>query len=324
MKKNLLLGIAAFIIMGLLISSFSNNTEIEKDNHTTKTFHSNYAIFPVALPNTVHFAGEPVPINNFDVQESLDREMLINTYWQSQTLLFIKRCNKFFPVIEPILKENGIPDDFKYLAVAESGLMNVTSSAGAKGFWQFLKGTATDFKLEVNSEIDERYHVEKATEAACMYFKKSYNKFGSWSMAAASYNMGRRNTIRQISRQKTNNYFDLVLDEEAARYVYRIIAIKLILESPANYGFYVKKEQMYSPIPHKTVEVDTAIQHLADFAHAMNINYKVLKELNPWLRVNKLSNANGKTYQIKIPKKGYREILPNIEFYPEDSLKQIK
>ncbi len=324
MTKNLLLGIATFIIIGFIISSFSNNNEGVVIDKIPQDFHSKYGIFPVTIPEKVQFAGEDVPLNNFDAHESLDREILINTYWQSQTLIFIKRCNKYFPIIEPILKENGIPDDFKYLAVAESGLANATSSAGAKGFWQFLKGTAGDYKLEVNNEVDERYDVAKSTHAACKYFKESYAKYGSWSMTAASYNMGRRNTYQQISRQKTKNYYDLVLSEETARYVYRIIALKLILESPSNYGFYVKKDEMYTPVPYKTVEVDTAIQHLADFAHTMSINYKVLKELNPWLRENKLSNLKRKTYKIKIPKEGYREILPNTDFYPEDSLLQIK
>lgn len=316
-SKNITIGILLLLLSGLIITGF-NDSENNNDKET-KSFN-NYSIFPVSIPENITFSGEIVPIHNFDVYESLDREILINTYWQSQTMIFLKRANRYFSIIEPILKENGIPEDFKYLAVAESGLSNITSPAGAKGFWQFLKGTATDYKLEVNEYVDERYHLEKSTEAACKYFKSSYEKYGSWAMAAASYNMGRRNLSNHIKRQKSSNYYDLVLGEETGRYVYRLIALKLILENPANYGFYIKNSEKYKPIPYNTVTVDSSVHHLADFAHYMGTNYKVLKAFNPWLRDNRLPNTKKLKYEIKIPKKGQRMILPNPEFFPEDTL----
>jgi len=319
-KKNLLLGITSIIAITFIISSFSKNSETTLPINKPTSFKENYGIFPVEIPKNIEYAGEKVPIENFDVFESLDREMLINTYWQSQTLIIIKKSKRYFPIIEPILKENGVPDDLKYLAVAESGLSNVTSPSGAKGFWQFLKGTATDHKLEINTEVDERYHLEKATQAACEFLKKSYDKYGSWSMAAASYNMGRRNLSQYANRQKSNNYYDLILGDETGRYVYRLIALKLIMQTPNKFGFYIKPNHKYPKIDYTVIEIDTAVNHWADFAHANDINYKILKELNPWLRENKLTNAKRKTYQIKIAKKGIRNILPNPEFYPEDSL----
>lgn len=319
-KKNLVTGLISIIAIAFIISSFSKNNESPVSSNKPKSFKDSYGIFPVDIPDEIVFAGEQVPIENFDVFESLDREMLVNTYWQSQTLIFIKKSHRFFPIIEPILKENGVPDDFKYLAVAESGLANVTSPSGAKGFWQFLKGTATDHKLEVNGEVDERYHLEKATKAACEFLKKSYDKYGSWSMAAASYNMGRRKLSQHANRQKSNNYYDLILGHETGRYVYRLIALKLIMQNPNKYGFYIKPNEKYQAIDYKVVEVDSSVNHWADFARANGTNYKILKELNPWLRENTLTNSKGKTYKIKIPKKGTRKVFPNPKYYPEDSL----
>ncbi len=314
MKKNILISLMfMFVItLGLIITlSFTNEKSV------VENFHSKYAIYPVSIPEKITFAGESVPIHNFDVRESLDRELLINTYWQSQTLLFIKKSNRYFPIIEPILKANGVPDDLKYIAVAESGLMNVTSPAGAKGFWQIMKGTAKDYHLEVNDEVDERYNLEKSTQVACDYLKKSYEKYGSWAMAAASYNMGRKNISKQIARQKTHNYYDLVLGSETGRYVFRALALKLILEEPEKYGFYVKPSEKYQPIKYKIVTVDTAVADFADFAYQMGVNYKVLKQLNPWLRDNFLTNKNHKTYNIKIAKIGQRQVEQDTVFYPK-------
>jgi len=262
------------------------------------------------------FAGEDVPVQNFDTYESLDREMLVNTYWQSQTLIFIKRANKYFPIIEPILKEQGVPDDFKYLAVAESGLSNTVSPANAVGFWQFLDGTAKDYNLEINDEIDERYHLEKSTKAAAKFLKESYNKLGSWSLAAATYNMGRKNIVTQVERQKSDNYYDLVLGEETGRYVFRIIALKLVMESPKEYGFYVEDDEKYEEIAYKTVVVDSTVANWADFANQNGINYKILKELNPWLRNDKLINKQRKRYEIKIAATKSRVFKENPKFYP--------
>ncbi|HEC41335.1 MAG TPA: lytic transglycosylase domain-containing protein [Bacteroides sp.] len=268
---------------------------------------SKYVVTSVAIPDVLDFAGENTPVENFDVRESLDRELLINTYWQSHTLLLIKRANRYFPVIEKILKENGVPEDFKYLSVAESDLMNLVSPAQAVGFWQFKKGTAGDMGLEVNSEIDERYHLEKSTKAACKFLKHSYELFGSWTMAAASYNMGRTGLNRQLGRQDENYYYDLLLNEETARYIYRILALKLIMENPKEYGFEYSKDELYPPIPTYKVTLDSPVEDFAEFAKRYSINYKVLKIFNPWLRDNKLTNTRGKTYYISIPKKGYRD-----------------
>ncbi len=258
------------------------------------------------IPDTVEFCGETLPLEFFDVKESLEREILVNSYWHSQTIWLLQKSNRFFPVIEPILKEYGIPDDFKYLAVAESGLSHIVSPASAAGFWQLLEGTAKDYNLEVNSEVDERYHLEKATIAACKYIQQSHKKYGNWTLTAASYNAGRRGIDRQITKQKENNYYDLLLNDETARYVYRIIALKLVFENPQNYNFNIPAESLYKPIPFKTIEVNTRIESWADFAHEHNTNYKMLKTFNPWLRDSQLTNKNNKTYSIKIPKKKAR------------------
>lgn len=296
--------LAAAFAWGLFTYSAEPEKQVPDPTHQ-ELFRSEYNIFSLPVPENLAFAGEPVPIERSYIRESLDRELLVNTYWQSQTLLFIKRAAKYFPVIEPILKEEGVPDDFKYLALAESGLiMRAFSPAGATGPWQFMKGAGNDYGLEINSEIDERYHIEKATAAACRFLKSSKEKFGSWTLAAAAYNVGRSHIIRQLDRQKTNNYYDLLLNEETGRYVYRIIAIKEILEDPTRYGFHVKEKDLYYMEPTYTVEVDSAVSDFADFAQKYDLTYKELKDLNPWLRDDHLTNSRGKTYHIKIPEKG--------------------
>lgn len=315
LKQFVVIGSFSFFIAATIIFLSSSSTNKQANPEQFPSFNPHYAITPVPIPENITFAGEPVPVSNFDAFESLDREMLVNTYWQSQTLLLIKKAHRYFPLIEPLLKESGVPDDLKYLAVAESGLANVVSPARAEGFWQFLEGTARDYKLEVNSEVDERYHLEKATLAAAQFLKESYQKYGTWTMAAASYNMGRRNISRQIDRQKSNNYFDLVLGEETGRYVYRLVALKLIMETPDKYGFHLNDKQKYQPIDYTLVEVDTSVTNLADFAHQMGINYKVLKELNPWLRDDKLTNKTRNKYQIKIADTSLRAVIPDTVFY---------
>jgi hypothetical protein len=267
----------------------------------------------VPIPETLDFAGERTPLENFDVLEALDRELLINTYWQSHTMLLIKRAHRYFPVIEKILEKHGIPEDFKYLPVAESDLMNLTSPASAVGYWQFLKATAQEYGLEVNSEVDERYHLEKSTEAACKFLLRSYELYGNWTMAAASYNVGRTGLNRQVERQDTRYYYDILLNEETGRYVYRLLALKLIMSEPEKYGFIFDKDELYQPIPVYQVNVDTAIEDFAIFASRYSINYKVLKIFNPWLRDNKLSNTRQKTYEISIPRKGYREFSQSMD-----------
>lgn len=262
--------------------------------------------YGVLMPARVTFAGEPVPLDLYDVMESLDRELLSNTYFHSQTIRLIKMAHRYFPQIEPVLKKNLVPDDFKYLAVAESGLTQAVSPAKAVGFWQLMKGTATDYGLVVNAEVDERYHVGKSTEVACQYLIDSYKKYGNWTMTAASYNAGRRGMDRQIDRQKKENYYDLLLNEETARYLYRVVAFKLIFEDPDAYGFTLSEADLYPEIPVKVVEVDSAVANFANFAAEQGTNYKILKYLNPWLRDISLANPAKKTYDILIPEQGYR------------------
>jgi peptidoglycan lytic transglycosylase D len=304
----------SFVLIKLFV--FSN----EKDPGYHERFIEKYGIFAIELPNEIDFAGEEVPLHNFDIAESLDKEFLINTYWQSQTVLFIKKANRFFPIIEPILEKHNIPDDFKYIALIESGLANVTSPAGAKGYWQFLKGTGKEYGLEITSEVDERFHLEKSTEAACKYFSKAYDKFQNWTIVATSYNMGRTNVIRQINRQKSDNYYDLILGDETGRYIFRILAVKLILNSPEKYGFNLRKKDLYPQIPTYQVKIDSSIADFADFAHQNNINYKILKYFNPWLRENYLNNPSGKTYFIDIPKKSVPRTFMYDNVVPLDSL----
>ncbi|WP_224491203.1 lytic transglycosylase domain-containing protein [Robertkochia flava] len=264
-----------------------------------------YEVKALDIPEKINFAGEDVPLEDPDVLERLDRELLVNTYWQSNALLIIKRANKYFPVIEPILKEQGVPDDFKYLAVIESGLTNAVSPAGARGFWQILQGTAREYGLEVNDNVDERYHLEKATLAACEYLKKSKERFGSWTMAAAAYNAGQYGMHKQLERQKVESYYDVLLGEETGRYVFRILALKEILSDPDKYGFKFDQDDLYQNIPTRKLPVDTAVTDFADFAKSFNINYKILKIHNPWLREAHLNNKSRKQYYIEIPEEGY-------------------
>lgn len=284
-----------------------SQTETEADQVYQQYFQKNYKIFSVHLPDKLDFAGEPVPLNQFDIRERLDREILVNTYWQSNTLLFHKRAYQWFPVIEPILKREGVPDDFKYLAVIESGLMQVVSPSGATGFWQILESTGQHYGLEVGKDIDERYHVEKSTVAACKYLKDAYAIFNNWTLAAASYNMGMNGLSKQLERQQVNNYYDLYLNSETERYVLRIAAIKEILSNPQKYGFYLRKQDLYPPLKTYEVAVDSTVKDLAAFAKAQGINYKLLKIFNPWLRQTSLTNSSKKKYAIKMPEKGFIE-----------------
>ncbi len=248
------------------------------------------------------FAGEALPMESFDVRERLDRELMRNSYWHSNTILNVKKAGRYFPIIEAILAENNIPDDFKYLAVAESDLSNAVSPAGAKGFWQFMKGTAGDYKLQVNSEVDERYHLEKATRAACKFLQKQYDRFGSWALVAAAYNMGAYRLDKEMKQQRAKNYFELNLNQETSRYLFRIVAIKEILSNPRDFGFYVDDTDTYKAIPDfKTVDVSGPVANWGDFAVKHGTNYRMLKVYNPWLISSSLTNKSGKKYQIRIP-----------------------
>jgi hypothetical protein len=285
----------------IMIFSFTGDTQDEnpmKPNHQPV---SNFSVHPPDIPTNISFAGEKALIDLFYVRESLDRELLVNTYWHSSTILMLKRANRWFPVIEPILKKNNIPDDFKYLALTESGFLNVVSPKGATGFWQFLEKTAKEYGLEINDYVDERYNVEKSTEAACRYFLDSYEEYQNWTLVGAAYNAGKRRITESLEQQKTDNYYDLYLNDETSRYIYRIMAIKIICENPAAYGFMLDLKDLYPVVKLKKLMVDQPIPNLVDFAIDHNITYKLLKEFNPWLRSDKLLNSTGKQYYISLP-----------------------
>ena len=286
------IGVVLFLVLG---------STTQEEPETTNIVES-AKFWSVEIPDSATFAGENVPLERFDVKEALDRELIVNSYFHSQTIRLIKLAPRYFKIIEPILKEEGIPEDFKYLAVAESGLdPRAESYAGAIGFWQFMRGTARDYGLEINAEIDERYHVEKATYAACDYLKDAYEKSNSWTMVAAAFNAGMRGVERQVERQKSTDYYDLLFVEETQRYVFRIIALKLVLQNPERYNFIIGDEEKYPIIPIKEVEITGKVDDFADLAHEHGINYKLLKDFNPWLRQNYLTNTLGKSYTIKIP-----------------------
>lgn len=291
-------GMAYLFFTGMTSKAEENN----KPGRNVMIFEEgiNYAT-PVVLPESAFFAGEEVPTKIFYVREQFDREMTVNTYWHSSTLLSMKRSARWFPVIEPILAKNGIPDDFKYLALAESGLANVVSPAGAAGFWQFLEGTGRECGLIVNKEVDERYHLVKATEAACVYLKEAYQKLGNWTLVAASYNAGQGRISEAVSKQQVSSYYDLFLGEETSRYIFRILAIKYIWEDPVKYGFKLQSHDLYKPLKTKPVNISTSIPDLVAFAKENKTTFRMLKELNPWLRADKLIIPHGGSFEILLP-----------------------
>ena len=297
------------LFSAIIVSLFFINSEkVDSDERSKNTEKSltntndEYRIKALKIPDNLNFAGEKVPLNQEDIKERIDRELLVNTYWQSNALLWFKRTHKYFPIIEPILKEKGVPNDFKYLAVIESDLRNVTSPAGAKGMWQMLKGAARERGLEVNENVDERYHLEKATVAACDYFIKAKERLGSWTLAAAAYHSGNYGIAKRLKQQYVDSYYDVLAGENTERYLPRIISAKEILSHPDKYGFVFDKEDLYTLPPTYTVEVDTVITNIALFAKNFDTNYKELKLHNPWLRENKLNNKTRKLYEIKIPR----------------------
>ena len=277
------------------------------DRQYREAFRKHYKVFIPSVPEQVDFCGEPAPMELFYVYEALDREILVNTFWHNQTLLLFKRAHRWFPVIEPILAENGVPDDFKYVALIESGLSNVVSPSGAAGFWQFLEGTAKDYGLEIDRDVDERFHVEKSTAAACRYLRDSYARFGNWTLVAAAYNGGNRRISELLAEQKVSSYYDLLLAEETARYVFRIMAFKSIFEHPTHYGFYLREKDFYPSIGIETISVDKDIKDLVAFASEHGMTYRELKIFNPWLRDKSLKVRKGNTYLISLPEKGFRD-----------------
>jgi len=293
------------LLLGILLIAFLTQSSVIPENNTEPNFKNTSQTFPAPFPASIDFAGEAAPLNMFDVRERLDREINVNTYFQSQTLFYIKRASRWFPVIEPILKQQGVPDDFKYLAVAESGLMNSISNMQAVGFWQFIEGTGKQYNLVINQEVDERYSVERSTEAASKFFLAAKAQFGSWTLAAASFNMGTVALQSQIEKQKEKNFYDLLLNDETFRYLFRILAIKEVMLHEKTYGFHLDKKDLYAPLQFTTVSVSQTVPDLAVWAHDHSTNYKNLKLLNPWLRQNALQVEAGKSYEIKILKKGY-------------------
>ena len=303
--KNILAAVGLVCISGLFIFSMQKAPSDETLGKEQPIIND-YNVYALEMPEGLNFAGEAVPVENPDIYERMDRELLVNTYWQSNGLLMFKRAQKYFPIIEPILKKNGVPDDFKYLAVIESGLVQTAKSpAGASGVWQIMKATGRENGLEINANVDERYNIEKATEVACKYLKRAKDKLGSWTSAAAAYNAGNAGIARRLKEQGVSEYYDLLLGEETGRYVFRIVALKEILSNPDKYGFNFNKDHLYESIPTYKVEVDTAVTNFSQFAKRFGINYKILKLHNPWLREKHLNNKSRKSYIIEIPKEGF-------------------
>lgn len=284
--------VAIVSLSGLFIFAMSNENK-NKFTHEGTAFY---------FPTEVDFADEGMPMEIPDVRERFDRELLVNANLHASTILIIKRANRAFKIIEPILEKNGVPNDFKYLAVIESSLINAVSPSGAKGVWQFMPATAKEIGMEVNDCVDERYHLEKSTEAACKFLLAAKEKFGSWTLAAASYNGGITGVNKQIDLQKVSNYYDLLLNEETSRYVFRILALKEIMKAPEKFGFAVPKQDLYELYPTRKLEIDSTVTNLADFAIRQGVNYKILKLYNPWLRDSKLDNKVRKKYVIELPK----------------------
>lgn len=302
-------GKAAIAVMLLLSTGFVFTLLVSADSQPQKASdyeESTPVAVSWAIPDNVTFAGEAMPLQYFDTRESLDRELNATAYRHGSTILTIKRAGRYFPEIEKILKEYGIPDDFKYLACAESDLSNVISPEGATGFWQIMEGTGKESGMVINREIDERYDMDKSTRFACKYFLKAYEKYGSWTMAAASYNNGLSGLSEQVDIQKETNYYDLLLNEETARYIFRIVSLKLVISEPLKYGFNIGNGELYKPLPYREVKVDTTVTSFEQFARHFDTNYKILKYLNPWLRKPFLTNSEKHEYTIRVPEKDAR------------------
>lgn len=304
-RKWLLFAILGVVLITLAIQIFvfssANRNDRDNDDRYFSMSRQNYKIFQPWIPDSLSFAGESVPLDHVIVRERLERELMANMYWHSHTILLLKRAGKFFPVIEPILTEKGVPSDLRFLAMCESELTNAVSPAGAAGFWQFLKKTGQEYGLEITSEIDERNHLEKSTAAACRYLSSAKGVFGSWTMAAASYNMGVGGLQQQVTAQKEKDYYKLLLNEETSRYVYRILALKLIYLHPLTYGFFIRNTDIYQPLEVKYETVTTDIPDLTAWAQQKGLSLLELKYVNPWLIGNRLTVLPGKSYQIALP-----------------------
>ena len=304
MKKNsihILIVTSVALCAGATLPFLFGHSTIDPEQQSVKS-EVPYCVTSPSVPDKITFAGQEIDLTRYDHRERMDREQMSFTYMHSTTMLLIKRANRYFPIIEPILKANGIPDDFKYLMVIESNLNNIARSpAGAAGLWQFMPATGREFGLEVNENVDERYHIEKATVAACKYFKQAYAKYGDWMAVSAAYNAGQGRISSQLDQQLASHAMDLWLVEETSRYMFRLLAVKEIFKNPQRYGFLLKKEHLYPPIPYKEITVTTPIANLSDFAKQQGITYAQLRDANPWLREQTLKNRTGKTYVLQIP-----------------------
>jgi membrane-bound lytic murein transglycosylase D len=303
MKKNTLIG----VVLLAVTTAFCINATLPllNDEQNEREFHNAYKIYNVPIPEKLDFAGEEVPLEYAFVHENLEREVIVNTYWASATMIIMKRANRYLPIMEPVFKRYGVPEDLAYIAMIESQLVNVISPAAAVGFWQFTKAAAIENGLEVTDEVDERYNIIHSTEAACRLMKSTYDRFGSWTLAAAAYNAGRTRITSAITDQNQHNFYHLYLNDETSRYIYRILALKIIMQDPQRYGFNLRNKDLYAPIPTDKVTVNNAIPDLNAFALRNNISYKTLKDFNQWLRQPKLTNKNKNSYDILIPKPGY-------------------
>jgi membrane-bound lytic murein transglycosylase D len=285
---------------GLRENIFSKGNSEAPGVNWVRDADSTSAIYPLVVEGKLDFAGEEVPLNDTEVKERLDREMQVNAYWQSNTILNMKYANRYFGEVEKTLAEQGVPSDFKYMILVESAFRDFSSPADAIGYWHILKETGKLYGLEMNGEVDERYNLEKSTIAACKYLKQAKAKLGSWTLAAASYNMGMEGVANRLKDQKVQTYYQLFLNQETSRYVFRMLAMKVIFSNPAKAGYHLKEEDLYQPYKYKVVEVDTPIANIADFAAQYGITYKHIKMLNPWLRDAQLTNKERKKYLIKI------------------------
>lgn len=306
MKRNskyIVITATVALSMGATLPFLLGNSVLNPEQQSVKS-EVPYCVTSPTVPDKITFAGQNIDLQRYDHHERMDRELMSFTYMHSTTMLTVKRANRYFPIIEPILKANGLPDDFKYLAVIESNLNPLAKSpAGAAGLWQFMPATGRDFGLEVNNNIDERYHVEKETKAACKYLKEAYKKYGNWLCVAAAYNAGQARISTQLQKQMASQAVDLWLVEETSRYMFRLLAAKAVISNPQRYGFLLKREHLYPPIPYTEVTVTTGIDNLAQFAKDKEITYAQLKDANPWLRDTSLMNKSGRTYVLKIPTK---------------------
>jgi|GEM_PF-5604 len=311
-NKRLKQGFLLVVLLGLLfkLTTSSRNSE---EARLLDEFWSRYSVHAVPIPDDMEFAGEKVPLEDLEVRERVDRELLVNTYFQSATVLSMKRAARWFPVIEPILKQYGVPDDFKYLAVIESGLANVVSPSQAAGFWQFIGSTGKAYGLKIEEGIDERYDPIRSTHAACRFLLDAKQEFGTWAMAAAAYNMGTNGLRKQVQQQGLNQYYELWLNQETSRYMPRLIATKYIFEHPRSYGYRLSAAQKYGPLSNRTIKIDTAVKDVAAWARSMGHSYKLLRAHNPWIRSFSLpAPSAGQPYIVRIPEAGSPSDLPEL------------